>query len=206
MSATYTKAGGPRLTEFLDALLVATRWIGGHHVVWQTGQQNAADGVGKENHTHCSAFVAAVALMLDIYILRPPYFAQEELANAQAQWLAAAKSFDGPTAAATGWSFLGATGDAGALEAATTAAAAGMLVLAIYEASKGSGHVCIVRPQAQDTPMDDSGPDVVSVGERNDLHMSMKQAFADHEDAWPSNIKLYACKTDLQADAAKGIA
>ena len=72
LSAGYTPPGGARLTEFFDALPVTTRWIHHHRIVWQTGQQNAPDFEGPMAHTHCSAFVAAVALMLDIYLLRPP--------------------------------------------------------------------------------------------------------------------------------------
>lgn len=53
--------GANRLAGFLDGLHVETRWLKGHHIVWQTGQQNGPNGVGPEGHTHCSAFVAALA-------------------------------------------------------------------------------------------------------------------------------------------------
>ena len=69
--------GGSRLQQFLDGLPVEANWVAGHHIVWQTGQQNGPDGAGPDDHTHCSAFVAAVALDLDISILRPPAHPQE---------------------------------------------------------------------------------------------------------------------------------
>jgi len=51
------------------------------------------------HHTHCSAFAAAVAMYLDIYLPRPPNHGQTLLANAQTQWLSGEGSFSGPTAA-----------------------------------------------------------------------------------------------------------
>ena len=123
--------GGQRLLAFLDGLPVEARWLAGHRIVWQTGQQDGPDGVGPEDHTHCSAFVAAVALDLDIYVLRPPHHTQELLANAQVEWLGGA-IFPGPAAAASGWSSLGKASDAGALAAAVSAANSGKLVIAGY--------------------------------------------------------------------------
>ena len=79
--------GGTRLLAFIEGMQVESDWLAGHRIVWQTGQQDGPDGVGPEDHTHCSAFVAAVALYLDIYVLRPPNHPQELLVDAQVDWL-----------------------------------------------------------------------------------------------------------------------
>jgi hypothetical protein len=210
MSDVFTPAGGPRLTEFLDALPVTTRWVHHHRVVWQTGQQNAPEGTGPMAHTHCSAFVAAAALMLDIYLLRPPFHSQELLANAQADWLAGTGNHRGPTAADSGWSALGASADNAVLAKAVTAAQAGQLVVAIYKAPpvtdnqgvvhQQHGHVCIVRPPGAAPPLED-GPDVISVGDVNRSRTSMRTAFHAHPGAWPGAIQFYVHHTDLEQDA-----
>jgi hypothetical protein len=201
----YTPAGGPRLAEFLDALPVTTRWIHNHRVVWQTGQQKAPEGTGLTPETHCSAFIAAVALMLDIYILRPPNYGQDKLANAQADWFAGASAFRGPTASDSRWIALGSSGDAGALKAAVEAANLGRLVVAIYKApqvtgSDGHGHAVIVRPQSAAAVRDD-GPHVVSVADVNRPDTPMRTAFHAHPEAWPDKIGLYACPSDLEKDS-----
>jgi hypothetical protein len=202
---SYTPAGGPRLTEFLDALPVTTRWIHNHRVVWQTGQQNAPEGSGLTPETHCSAFIAAVALMLDIYILRPPHHHQKDLANAQADWFAGTGTFGGPTASDSHWVALGSSGDAGVLEAAAEAAKLGKLVVAIYKApqvagSDGHGHAVIVRPPNGAATGAD-GPHVMSVADVNRCDTTMKTAFHAHPEAWPNRIALYAHPTDLEKDA-----
>lgn len=206
----YTPAGGPRLTEFLDGLPLTTRWIHHHRVVWQTGQQDAPEGQGPEAETHCSAFIAAVALMLDIYLLRPPHHGQELLANAQATWLAGEGTYPGPTAAESGWTALGSSGDAGALKAAVDAANSGQLVVGVYKApsvrkSDGKlhavpGHTCIVRPQSA-TAFGDDGPRVMCAADVNKTDAPMRTAFQAHPEAWPDRIGLYACPTDLEEDA-----
>jgi hypothetical protein len=206
----YTPAGGPRLAEFLDNLPVTTRWIHNHRVVWQTGQQNAPEGPGLLPETHCSAFIAAVALMLDIYLLRPPHYGQDGLANAQATWLAGEGTFAGPTAKASGWIALGASGDAGALKAAVEAANLGRLVVGVYKApsvtgSDGKphpvpGHTCIVRPQSA-AGVGDDGPHVISVADVNRPDTPMRTAFHAHPEAWPDRIGLYAHRTDLEEDS-----
>jgi hypothetical protein len=201
----YTPAGGPRLTEFLEGLPMTTRWIHDHRVVWQTGQQNAAENRGTTEETHCSAFIAAVALMLDIYLLRPPHFGQDALANAQADWLAGEPTFSGPTAKDSGWVALGSSGDAAALKAAVEAANSGQLVVAIYKAPSGSasdghGHACIVRPQSA-AAVGDDGPHVMSVADVNRPDTPMRAAFHAHPEAWPDRIALYANGTDLEKDS-----
>jgi hypothetical protein len=206
----YTPAGGPRLAEFLDGLPVTTRWIHNHRVVWQTGQQSAAESQRTTEETHCSAFVAAVALMLDIYILRAPHHGQDDLANAQADWLAGEGTFTGPTAKDSKWIALGSSGDAGALKAAVEAANVGRLVVGVYKAPsvKGSdgtlqpvpGHTCIVRPQSA-AAVGDDGPRVMCAADVNRPDTSMRTAFHAHPEAWPDRIGLYACPTDLEKDA-----
>ncbi len=73
---TEISSGGTRLLAFLDGLPIETNWIAGHHIVWQTGQQNGADGMARKRRRIAARFVAAIALDLDIYILRPPNHAQ----------------------------------------------------------------------------------------------------------------------------------
>ena len=124
--------GGERLRVFLDGTHVETRWIANYHVVWQTGQRNGPAQGDPAHHTHCSAYVAAAALYLDIYILRPPHHGQLHLANAQVSWFQGDVSDGGPTAAGSGWRTLGASGDEGVLNDAIIAANAGKLVVAGY--------------------------------------------------------------------------
>jgi len=199
--------GGDRLRVFLDGSHVETRWIADFHVIWQTGQRvGPAHGDPAEN-THCSAYVAAMALYLDFYVLRPPNHKQFLLANAQVAWLGGEGDAPGPTAAQSGWRALGASGEAGALDAAVTAANLGKLVFAGYlqppTAGPGGtsvqkpGHICIVRPQ--DGFPADEGPQVATAGVKNFKSASMRFAFGDHPLAFPDNIQLFVHDTALEA-------
>jgi hypothetical protein len=195
--------GGARLTDFLDGTHVETRWLADHHVIWQTGQPNGPSEGDPAHHTHCSAYVAAVALYLDIYILRPPHHGQLNLANAQVSWLGGGGAQSGPTAAEAGWSSLGTSGENGVLDNAIAAANCGKLVVAGYfqTQSEGSqipraGHIVVVRPQETFPP--DRGPQVVTAGVKNLRSASMKFAFGDHPLAWPDNIQLFVRKTALE--------
>lgn len=49
----YIGAGSARIAEFLDGLMVEKYWLRNHHIVWQTGQQNAPSGLGRARYTHC---------------------------------------------------------------------------------------------------------------------------------------------------------
>ena len=78
---------GVRLARFLDHSGVEHRWPAGVHIAWETGVPDGKPESGTGKHTHCSAFVAAEAKQLGIYILRPPEHGQILLANAQYEWL-----------------------------------------------------------------------------------------------------------------------
>ncbi len=202
--------GGARLLSFLDGLPVESNWLAGHHIVWQTGQQNGPAGVGIEDHTHCSALVAAISLYLDIYILRPPHHSQELLANAQVGWLTGRMVGAAPSAAASGWRVLGTSGDRGTLGLAADQANNGKLVVAGYlqpptsdpvtgKPAVKSGHIVVVRPQDRDVDPD-KGPLVISAGDRNWSAIHMAEAFASHQGAWPGSISLFVHDTDLEAE------
>jgi hypothetical protein len=139
-------------------------------------------------HTHCSAFVAAAAKKLGVYILRPPEHGQKLLANAQNEWLAA----EGPT---HGWHKL-----ADAREAQADANR-GLLVVASYRNHHDDrpGHIAIVRPGTK-TPAQIAaeGPDVIQAGAVNATSISIKAGFAGHPAAWRDNeIAYYAHEVKL---------
>ena len=70
-----------RLIQVIDGLDVEHHWPAGEHVAWETGMPDgkAESGLGK--HTHCSAFVAAAAKRVGIYVLRPPEHKQSGGSN-----------------------------------------------------------------------------------------------------------------------------
>ena len=84
------------VSKVLDAMGVESKWIAGEHVYWETGLPTGVPETSPGKHTHCSAFVAAAAKNLGVYILRPPEHGQKLLANAQNEWLA-------EEGAASGW-------------------------------------------------------------------------------------------------------
>ena len=59
---------------------VESKWIAGEHVYWDTGLPTGVPETSPGKHTHCSAFVAAAAKNLGVYILRPPEHGQKLLA------------------------------------------------------------------------------------------------------------------------------
>jgi hypothetical protein len=76
------------MMKVLDAMGVESKWIAGERVYWDTGLPTGVPETSPGKHTHCSAFVAAAAKNLGVYILRPPEHGQKLLANAQNEWLA----------------------------------------------------------------------------------------------------------------------
>ena len=165
---------GQLIRRQLDNMGVESRWIAGAHVNWETGQADDESETLPGRHTHCSAFVAAAAKRLGVYILRPPQHGQVLLANAQNEWLAS-------EGRAQGWRQL-----ADAAEA-QSAANRGLFVVASYHNHRDDkpGHIAIVRPgdkDEQELAMD--GPDVIQAATVNSASISVRAAFAGHPYAW----------------------
>ena len=126
---------GERLVKLLDGMDVEHLWQAKEYVHWKSGKPVDKPVNDEKPHTHCSAFAAAVADRLKIYLLHPPEHGASYLANAQCDWL------PGP-GAAQGWQPVATPEDAQAL------ANAGNLVVAVYkeEDPKKHGHAAVVRP------------------------------------------------------------
>jgi len=174
---------GETLARELDSMGVESKWIAGQHIDWETGLPDGRPERMPGKHTHCSAFVAAFAKRLGIYILRPPEHGQVLLANAQNEWLASA-------GAAQGWRAV-----SNALEAQALANS-GLLVVASYHNHKDDkpGHIAIVRPAATTTEAIAAvGPMVIQAGSVNSASIPAKDGFAGHIHAWRDNeIDYYA--------------
>jgi hypothetical protein len=180
---TSVSPKGERLAQALDAMGVESKWIAGAHIDWETGLPDGRPERMPGRHTHCSAFVAAFAKRLGIYILRPPGHGQILLANAQNEWLAGA-------GASAGWRPVTSALEAQAL------ADAGALVVASYHNHHDDkpGHIAIVRPAAT-TPeaVAAVGPIVIQAGTVNSAAIPAKDGFAGHIHAWRDNeIDYYA--------------
>ena len=205
MSGNDSSLGGDRLLEYLQTFSINTRWISGHPVIWQTGQKDGLDSEDPAHSTHCSAFIAAVALDLNLYILRPKHHVLKLLSNAQVAWLlGTGAAVDAPSAEASGWKTLGTAGDSSALKNAVAAASRGSLVIAGYQNPdlKIPGHLVTVLPTSNDDiPMD--GPEVISVATSNHPSISMKSAFEIHHGAWPDNIHIFSHPTELEVGAIR---
>src|SRR5947207_62290 len=80
-------ATGKRLAAALDAMDVEHKWLARAYVKWETGEPLDKPVTDGKPHTHCSAFAAAVAKKLGVYLLRPPEHNATQLANAQYDWL-----------------------------------------------------------------------------------------------------------------------
>ena len=178
---------GQWLAEQLDAMDVVDKWIAGQHVAWETG---LADGVPETlpgRHTHCSAFVAAFAKKVGVYILRPPRHGQVLLANAQNEWLQAGSD---------GWRPV-----ASAIEAQDLANQ-GYLVVASYHNHHDDkpGHISIIRPAVRmSAEIEADGPLSIQAGTVNSARISVREGFAGHVHAWKDGeIEYFAHEIDAQ--------
>jgi hypothetical protein len=165
---------GERLAHFLDDSDVMHRWLAGWHVDWRTGEKDRAEPGGHEAKTHCSAFVAAMAERLGVYVLRPPEHRQELLANAQMRWLR-------DHGADEGWRTL-----ASYVEAQEAANRGELVVEALENPNPHRpGHIAIVRPSDKTRPqLDRDGPQETQAGEQNALSTTTAAGFRHHRGAW----------------------
>jgi hypothetical protein len=165
---------GQRLATLLDATGVDHLWLASHHVAWAAGEIDQDRPDGREAASHCSAFVAAIAARLGVYVLRPPEHPQELLASAQIRWL----RNDG---ASRGWRAL-----AGCLEA-QRAANRGDLVVEAFEnpSPRRPGHIAIVRPSDKTlAELDSDGPQETQAGSANAISTTTAAGFRQHRGAW----------------------
>jgi len=180
---------GQRLANLLDSTNVESLWLAKEHVNWETGMPDkGADYDGPGRSTHCSAFAAAVAKRLGVYMLRPPDHGQVLLANAQAEWFHTAQGRE------QGWQ---AIPDA---QQAQTRANQGNLVVIVYESPDAHkpGHIAIVRPSLRPTRLlDQNGPEITQAGQENYTKTSAAVGFRAHPGAWPSGVRYYAHSVKL---------
>ncbi|MGD0901834.1 MAG: hypothetical protein ABR924_02720 [Terracidiphilus sp.] len=175
---------GERLASILDSMNVESLWLAHEHVNWETGEADRdADYEGPGNHSHCSAFVAAAAKRLGVYLLRPPEHGQVLLANAQADWLA------GEAGARAGWRAIS------GMEEAQRLANRGTLVLVLYRNPDRHvpGHIAIVRPSEKSArALEENGPEIIQAGEHNHNKTNVRIGFENHPGAWPGGVLYYA--------------
>ena len=165
---------GERLARVLDQSRVEELWPAGVHVSWETGVPDGKPERTEGKHTHCSAYVAATAKKLGVYILRPPAHGQILLANAQYDWLA-------DEGRARGWT------EARGGEQAQELANRGYLVVATYHNHHDNkpGHIAIVRPSNKSArEISAEGPQITQAGGTNYISATLKQGFAGHPAAW----------------------
>lgn len=164
-----------RLVRFLDNSGVDRLWLPGYQIDWRTGDRISEVPGGPDARTHCSAFAAAMAMRLGIYLLRPPEHKQGLLANAQMAWL------EGSGGRANGWRALTTVVDA------QSAANRGELVLASFRNPDPHkpGHIAIVRPgDMTQSRLERAGPMITQAGEHNAIDVPLARGFRDHPGAW----------------------
>ena len=174
---------GLQLAAKLDNMHVEFLWLADQHVDWLTGQPDRSESYeGPSDHTHCSAFAAAAAARLGVYLLHPPQHGQELLANAQAHWLTT------PDAQDDDWLPVNDTHHAQKL------ANFGNLVLALYPNPdpRASGHIAVLRPSTKSSlELLNDGPDVIEAAQQNHNQTTVRTAFQDHPGAWPDGVRYY---------------
>ena len=181
LAAASVTPAGQRLAARLDSFEVEKYWLAGAHVKWDTGEPDGLPMSKTGKHTHCSAFVAAAAKRLGVYILRPPEHRQILLANAQFDWLTS-------DSARHGWRAV--TGPAEAQELAN----GGMLVVVAWRNRDDDkpGHIAIVRPAEKTAEaIASEGPQVAQAGLTNSSSISMRKGFAGHPAAWRKQEAVY---------------
>ena len=170
-----------KLLALLDGAHVEARWPAQQHVDWRTGIPDGKPERGTGVHTHCSAFVAAIAERLGIYILRPPEHSQVLLANAQHDWLASAGAQSGWRALADG-------------AAAQAAANRGQFVVVAYRNHRDDkpGHIAIVRPSDKSAAaLAADGPEITQAGGHNYTDSTVRIGFAGHPKAFGGGEAVY---------------
>ena len=174
---------GERLAANLDGMRVESLWLAQEHVNWETGEPDrGGEDEGPGHHTHCSAFAAAAAKRLGVYLLRPPEHGQKLLANAQFEWLGSA------TAQKLGWQRVRDMREAQRL------ANQGNLVLVAFQNPDQDlpGHIAIVRPSEKSLQaLQRDGPQIIQAGIHNHASTVVRIGFLNHPGAWPDGVRYH---------------
>lgn len=175
---------GVALRAFLDGMAVDRYWLrSNERILWSTGEPKEVQN-GRilpplsKDETHCSAFVAAAAQRLGVYILRPPDHSHILLANAQYEWLA------GPQGRAAGWQPV--------TDAVQTQRLAneGKFVVAVVRSHnpKLAGHIAVVAPCVKsEAQVKQLGPQICQAGFDNFPSAPLARGFERHPGAWSSD-------------------
>ncbi|MBS1597029.1 MAG: hypothetical protein JST75_02305 [Bacteroidetes bacterium] len=179
---------GKALQKFYLSLNVESLWIAGSHIDWQTGVADKPEATS-ENHTHCSAFVAAACQKMGVYILHPPQHGQKLLANAQYDWLQTEE------ARQNGWMPVTAGNRIQLYMEVQRLANAGNIIVAVIKNPDDSkpGHAALVMPKKiEEEKILESGPVVIMAGTHNFNFISLKNGFKNHIDQWPEEtVRFY---------------
>jgi hypothetical protein len=180
-SLTEISPAGKHLIEVLDSMHVEEHWLAGRKVEWRSGEPIGEMEKKYENHTHCSAFAAAAAEKLGVYLLHPPEHSVVLLANAQQDWLKAGGTNQG-------WHLVESPVMAQKL------ANQGQLVVVSCKNPdpKIPGHIAIVRPFVKtEAQIAAEGPQVIQAGKYNHPSTTTKDGFKNHPGAFENKQLLY---------------
>lgn len=180
-TASDITPAGQQLAKVLDSMHVERFWLAGRQVDWRTGQPNGKVYTNAALHTHCSAFAAAAAEKLGIYLLHPPEHSSVLLANAQQDWLRGEGTNEG-------WQPVKSPLEAQQL------ANQGLLVVVTCKNPDPSqpGHIAIVRPSTKsDAAILADGPEVIQAGLHNHTDATAREGFKNHAGAFEHGQLLY---------------
>lgn len=180
-AASEITPAGEQLANVLDSMHVEQLWLSGRQVDWRTGEPNGIFYTNANLHTHCSAFAAAAAEKLGVYLLHPPEHSAFLLANAQQDWLRGEGTNEG-------WQPVKSVIEAQQL------ANEGQLVVVTCKNpdSTRPGHIAIVRPSAKsDKAILAEGPEIIQAGAHNYTHATTSQGFKNHRGAFENHELLY---------------
>jgi hypothetical protein len=185
---------GRQLAEVLDSMHVERLWLAGGSVDWRTGEPKGNPYTNSTTHTHCSAFAAAAAERLGVYLLHPPEHSSVLLANAQQDWLRT-------NGVSQGWYAV-----ASPIKAQQLANEGRLVVVTCKNPREGlPGHVAIVRPSVRsEAEILAEGPAIIQAGARNYVSTTCKEGFKHHPGAFENNQLLYFAHAIPSAIFAQG--
>jgi hypothetical protein len=180
-SAADFSPDAKHLAAVLDSMHVEQLWQAGRQVDWRTGEPKGKVYTNALSHTHCSAFAAAAAEKLGVYLLRPPEHSAVLLANAQQEWLCSSGTNQGWHAVAT------------PLEAQQLANAGELVVVTCKNPDPNRpGHIAIVRPSLwSEAKILADGPEIIQAGAQNFDSTTTREGFKHHPGAFEKNQLLY---------------